>query len=63
MSPPLLLPVYWIGACVGRGSVVGDGAGVTVCTDGPTLVASLKRVVTVRGMNKAMSKTTMATAE
>ena len=30
---------YGRGACVGRGSVVGDGAGVTVCTEGPALVS------------------------
>ena len=27
------------GRGVGRGSVVGDGAGVTVCTEGPALVS------------------------
>ena len=32
-------PPYGWGACVGRGSVIGDGAGVTVCTDGPALVS------------------------
>jgi len=46
---------YWIGACVGRGSVVGvgvgtggevegEGDGLTVSTDGPALVVSPTRV-------------------
>jgi hypothetical protein len=49
-----------MGPCVGRGSVVGlgvgtggevdgDGAGVTVWTDGPVLVVSPVRSVVVRG--------------
>jgi len=44
---------YWIGACVGLGSVLGvevdtggeaegEGGGVTACTDGAAMVASAR---------------------
>ena len=48
---------YGCGACVGRGSVVGDGAGVTVCTDGPVLVVSPVRSVVVWGYIHAITAT------
>ena len=64
---------YWMGCCVGRGSVVGlgtgsttavsvDGVGVTVCTDGPALVVSPTRSVVVRGYISAISATAIAAA-
>jgi hypothetical protein len=63
---------YWIGACVGRGSVIGfgvgsvgavdgEGDGLTVFTDGPALVVSPIRVG-VLGNNIAIKTTTMAAA-
>ena len=48
-------------ACVGRGSADGDGAGVTVCTDGPALVSSTRCVI-VRGNIRAIRAMTTAAA-
>ena len=62
-----------MGPCVGRGSVVGlgvgtggevegDGAGVTVWTDGPALVVSPARSVVVRGYIIAITAKATAAA-
>ena len=64
---------YWMGPCVGRGSVVGlgvgtggevdgEGAGVTVWTDGPVLVVSPARSVLVRGYIIAITAKATAAA-
>jgi len=67
-------PAYGIGACVGRGSVIGfgvgsvgavdgEGDGLTVFTDGPALVVSPIRVGVLVGKNIAIKTITAIAAK
>jgi hypothetical protein len=61
---------YWIGACVGRGSVAGglgaggDSDGFTVCTvAGPALLVAPTRVGVLLGKNTAIKTITAIAAK